>query len=155
MPRSRTLQGMPPSRSRLRVLAPAKINLHLRVGPVNPDGYHPLLTWMVTVGLFDTLTIESLPASDVGASGKQIEFSCDDPSLPTDEQNIVVRAARALDALKRERELSGSTRLSSSQAAAGPLIRIHLEKRIPHAAGLGGGRSDAAPTLEALRGILE
>ena len=39
----------------MRVNAPAKINLHLRVGPPTPDGFHPLLTWMVTVGLFDNL----------------------------------------------------------------------------------------------------
>ncbi len=39
------------------VVAPAKINLHLRVGPARADGFHPLLTWMVTVGLSDGLTV--------------------------------------------------------------------------------------------------
>ena len=43
----------------MRLLAPAKVNLHLRVGPPRADGFHPLLTWMCTVGLFDRLTIEA------------------------------------------------------------------------------------------------
>src|SRR5688500_4388506 len=54
----------PPSSLRLRLLCPAKINLHLRVGPRRDDGFHPLLTWMCTVGLFDTLTLQTLPERD-------------------------------------------------------------------------------------------
>ena len=54
----------------LRVLAPAKINLHLRVGPPRADGFHPLLTWMCTASLFDTLTIEARPFETAGARGE-------------------------------------------------------------------------------------
>ena len=61
-----------PSRA-LRVLAPAKVNLHLRVGPPRADGFHSLLTWMCTVSLFDTLTIETSaarPGETVGGRGE-------------------------------------------------------------------------------------
>src|SRR4051812_38361815 len=100
---------------RMRLLAPAKINLHLRGGPLQDDGFHPLLTWMVTVGLFDTLTIEADDgvvadrtvvdravgglafvdhvAADSAARNSlapAVQFTCDDDSLPTDERNLVV-----------------------------------------------------------------
>src|SRR5688500_15610076 len=52
----------------MRLLCPAKINLHLRVGRRRADGFHPLLSWMTTVGLFDTLTVETLPPP-AGAGG--------------------------------------------------------------------------------------
>src|SRR5947207_2461984 len=103
----------------LRALAPAKINLHLRVGPRGADGFHPLLTWIVTVGLFDTLTIQ---APDPAHGAPAIGFSCDDPSLPTDERNLVVRAAQLL--LARAIEPSGS-------APGLNRLQIHLQKRIP------------------------
>src|SRR3954451_3016055 len=59
-----------PLRRALHVLAPAKVNLHLRVGPPRADGFHPLLTWMCTVSLFDTLTIEAWPGETVGERGE-------------------------------------------------------------------------------------
>src|SRR4051812_44440042 len=86
----------------MRLLCPAKINLHLRVGRVRPaDGFHPLLTWMTTVGLFDTLTVEaltdgppSLPQQRASAAAARILLlSSDQPGLPTDDTNLVVRAA--------------------------------------------------------------
>src|SRR5262247_1804601 len=80
---------------------------------------------MQPVDLFDRLTVETAPT---------ISLSADDPDLPTDEQNLIVRAARLL------REAAGVT-LGA---------RIHLMKRIPVAAGLGGGSSDAGATLWAL-----
>lgn len=73
----------------MRLLAPAKINLDLRVGPPRADGFHPVLTWMVTVGLFDTLEVER---SDDG----RVALRCDRPDLPCDPSNLVVRAAEAL-----------------------------------------------------------
>jgi len=121
----------------MHVLAPAKINLTLRVAPVGLDGFHPLNSWMVTVGLFDTLTITPLQPSG-------IQFSCDDGSLPTDDRNLVVRAAKLI-------EFRTKARRCAVGSADG--IAIHLEKRIPSAAGLGGGSSDAARALLALNEV--
>src|SRR5207247_9267986 len=120
----------------MKVLAPAKINLYLRVGAVRDDGFHPLRSWMVTVGLFDTLTIEA-------RSGAGIEFSCTDAALPTDDRNLVAQAARLL---AREQKPTDS-------AAGTSGARIRLEKSIPAAAGLGGGSSDAARTLLGLTAL--
>ncbi len=109
----------------MRLLAPAKINLHLRVAPADGLGFHPLMSWMCTVGLFDTLTIE---CGDAG----ELSLECDDPALPTDQSNLVLRAARTMQ-----------ERMSSKAPGA----RLRLEKRIPTGGGLGGGSSDAARTL--------
>jgi 4-diphosphocytidyl-2-C-methyl-D-erythritol kinase len=115
----------------MKLLAPAKINLHLRVGPVNrQSGFHPLMSWFCTVGLFDTLLIEQDSHSAVAFS-----LTCDDPALPCDATNLVVRAA---DALRRSAGENGQA-LSK--------IRAQLQKRIPAGGGLGGGSSDAARTL--------
>ena len=112
----------------VRTVAPAKINLHLRVGPVRPDGYHPLVTWMVTVGLADALSIS--PA----AAGTGLSFTCDDPSLPTDGRNLVVKAVTTLcDRAGRPADLT-----------------VHLQKVVPAGGGLGGGSSDAAHALMAV-----
>jgi 4-diphosphocytidyl-2-C-methyl-D-erythritol kinase len=102
--------------------APAKINLHLRVGPARSDGFHPLLTWMTTVGLSDRLTAAR---TDTAA----VTMTCDDPTLPVDGTNLVIRAATSLG-------VTG--------------VRIDLSKSIPHGGGLGGGSSDAAATLVGL-----
>ena len=116
----------------LRLLAPAKINLHLRVGPPSADGFHPLLSWFVTLGLCDTLTLWPAPT----ASAKLV-LACDDPALPCDGGNLVVRAACALaGAIAPGRELSP--------------INAMLHKRIPMGAGLGGGSSDGAAALRGL-----
>jgi len=119
----------------MRILAPAKINLHLRVGPPRADGFHPLLTWMTTIGLHDTISLEPLGKTTGSLpvpAGEAIRMNCTDPSLPTDERNLAVKAAKLL-------------RSNSNQSVA-----IHLEKKIPHGGGLGGGSSDAAFTLWAL-----
>ena len=62
----------------MRLIAPAKINLHLRVGPRRSDGFHPLLTWMCTVGLFDTLELNLVDSTgggwiDGSAAGLSLE----------------------------------------------------------------------------------
>ncbi|HEV2056087.1 MAG TPA: 4-(cytidine 5'-diphospho)-2-C-methyl-D-erythritol kinase [Methylomirabilota bacterium] len=100
----------------------AKVNLALEVLGTRSDGYHELSTVMQAVDLFDRLTVER---------AETITLETSDAALPTDDRNLVVRAARLL------REASGV------QAGA----RIVLDKRIPVAAGLGGGSSDAAATL--------
>lgn len=88
----------------LRLLAPAKINLHLRVGPPTPDGFHPLLTWMCTVALFDTIELQhssrgtGTPSRvvDGGGSTPLIELTCNDPSVPCDQTNLIAKTAAAL-----------------------------------------------------------
>jgi 4-diphosphocytidyl-2C-methyl-D-erythritol kinase len=115
----------------MRVAAPAKINLHLRIGPPRADGFHPLLSWMTTIGLVDQLTISSNPGS------KEITLACSDATLPCDDRNIVMKAAKLL---------RGQLNRSAS---------ISLEKQIPHGGGLGGGSSDAAHTLVALNHFWE
>src|SRR5687768_15888341 len=97
----------------MRVPAPAKINLHLRVGPPRrADGFHPLLTWMVTAGLFDTLTFvrhatpraaDEKVGDDATGGIANFALTCSDPALPTDSAgNLVTRVAAALaDTLSR------------------------------------------------------
>ncbi len=120
----------------MELLAPAKINLHLRVGSPRSDGFHPLLSWMATIGLFDTLSIEQ---SDVPG----IRLTCDDAGIPTDANNLVVKTAAALADWLATRE-PGTTRQG---------IKVRLEKTIPAGAGLGGGSSDGARTLVALNAM--
>lgn len=110
----------------MNLQAPAKINLHLSILGKRPDGFHEIESLMVPISLADTLSLE------LGEPG--ICLSCSDASLPCDDSNLVVRAAKAF--------------FESSQIA--PNVRIHLEKAIPHGAGLGGGSSDAATTLDGL-----
>ena len=106
------------------VSAYAKLNLSLELTHRRPDGYHEILSVIQTIGLHDTL---NLSISD------GISFVCTDQTLQTPE-NLVVKAAKSL--------------LDSVGGGYGASIK--LEKRIPVAAGLGGGSSDAAATLIAL-----
>ena len=154
----------------MRLLAPAKINLHLRVGKRRGDGFHPLLTWMCTVGLFDTLTIETPAAGHAGVAA--VEFDCNRPDLPRDEGNLVVRVAREFgaelrggahgglrDSGRRWAPPVGQGAADASTAVGGTPggrrgcvtpVRISLTKQVPVGAGLGGGSSDAARTLVGL-----
>ena len=109
----------------MQLLAPAKINLSFRIKERRADGFHEIETLMAPISLVDEITIER--AGDDG----EIRFSCDDPSLPAGDDNLVVRAANLFRA--------------TTGIATG--ITIALKKRIPHGAGLGGGSSDAASTL--------
>src|ERR1041384_4557159 len=117
---------------RLRILAPAKINLHLRAGPRRADGYHSLLSWMCTVGVFDTLNFQQ-------AHSPGVVLSTNLPTLPVDQSYLVVRVAEAL-----------SQALAGNPAASASGVQITLHKQIPIGAGLGGGSSDGASTLLAL-----
>ena len=105
----------------------AKINLGLRVLGRRADGYHEIRTVFQTVTLHDTLTFEPAP-------GGLLELACTDPTIPTDESNLILRAASLL------RERYGVSRGA----------RTRLEKSIPAGGGLGGGSSDAAAALLAL-----
>jgi 4-diphosphocytidyl-2-C-methyl-D-erythritol kinase len=102
--------------------ASAKVNLSLEVLGKRPDGYHEVATVMQAVDLYDRLVLEAAPT---------LSFTSDDPDLPTDDRNLVVRAARLL----------------KEAASVETGARIELKKRIPVAAGLGGGSSDAAAAL--------
>jgi len=105
----------------------AKINLVLEVLEKRPDGYHNLRSVMQTLALQDTLTIVLEPAQEV-----KFCLTCSDPNLPTDGRNLVTRAAKYM----------------IQKYGINHPIRIHLEKRIPTAAGLAGGSSDCAATLK-------
>jgi 4-diphosphocytidyl-2-C-methyl-D-erythritol kinase len=117
----------------MHVSAPAKINLSLKILGRRSDGFHEIETLIAPISLSDEIKI------DKTSSGKEIEFHCDDPSVPMDDGNLVVRAANLF---------FRATKLQ-------PGISIELKKRIPHGAGLGGGSSDAATTLLALNQLFE
>lgn len=122
----------------LRLTPPAKINLHLRVGPPTADGFHPLLSWMVTAALFDNL--EFALSDRPGVS-----LLCDDPAIPCDDSNLIVKTASAL-----LQTLADSNQTSRTL----PGVSAALQKRIPVGAGLGGGSSDGAFALLAVNHLL-
>jgi 4-diphosphocytidyl-2-C-methyl-D-erythritol kinase len=111
-------------RPTLTLPAFAKINWTLRVIGKRADGYHQIDTVFQTISLHDTLKLS--PMEENG-----IVLSCDDRSLPSDKRNLVWRAAAMLQA----------------RCAIKKGVRIHLEKRIPTQAGLGGGSADAVAAL--------
>ena len=113
------------------VTAPAKINLHLEVLGLRPDGFHELAMVMQTIDLADTLHCAST------ADGR-ISLSCDRADLPTDGSNLIVKAAELLKAR------SGFSELGA---------QITLDKRIPIGAGLAGGSSNGAAALVGLNAL--
>lgn len=123
----------------LTLNACAKINLTLDVFSKRADGYHEIASVMQTISLHDTLhfTRREEPS---------IRFTCDAPDapdVPTDATNLVVRAA----------QLVIDTAQASGHAIEGG-VEIHLEKRIPSQAGLGGGSSNAATALRGVQTVL-
>lgn len=127
-----------PTTRNLTVLAPAKLNLFLRIVARRPDGYHDIESVMAAINLFDTLTFEatadgSIELEVVDASPRSFagQIRSEAPAGPT---NLVVRAAMLL----------------KEHAGCAMGARISLTKRIPSSAGLGGGSSDCAATLGAL-----
>ncbi len=128
----------------MHVLAPAKINLHLRVGPARADGFHPLMSWMCTVGLFDTLEFDYAQSSATIDLPSHIRLSCDDPNLPTDERNLVVRVTS-----------SWGRRVYEMKKNRVRPLHARLGKKIPAGAGLGGGSSDGASALRAVNVLWE
>ncbi len=116
----------------VHVLAPAKINLFLEVLGKRPDGYHDIETLILALELFDGIT---LGADDSG----NVSLACDDPELSTGSDNLAIKAARLLQ----------------ERTGCGQGAKIWLAKRIPWAAGLGGGSSDAAATLAGLNELWE
>ena len=118
---------------RIKLDAPAKLNLHLEVLSRRADGFHELETVFQALELADDVEVEVRP----GGSG--ITLVCDDPGIPADCGNLAWRAAEIFCA---------------DDAVGSVGIHIVLTKRIPHGAGLGGGSSDAAAVLRALAQLL-
>lgn len=110
----------------------AKINLSLDVTGKREDGYHNIESIFQSVGIYDTLTVSKLKTSG-------ILISCDTPGVPCDKTNIVYKAAEVF------------FRHTGIKCGVG----IHIEKRIPSQAGLGGGSSDGAGVLYALNMIFD
>src|SRR5688572_28457373 len=109
--------------------SPCKVNLILNILGKRKDGFHELETVMQPVGVYDTLRI--------ARAGEGIQLSCNRPELPVDSGNLVYRAAEKF--------------LTAAKIGEG--VEIHLEKRIPLAAGLGGGSANAAITLRGLNEV--
>ncbi len=111
--------------------SPCKVNLLLNILGNRPDGFHELESVMQPVNLFDEIRFER--------GGNGIQLTCDELALSVDSKNLVHRAA---DAFRRAAKISDG-------------VRIWLEKKIPLAAGLGGGSGNAATTLLALNELFD
>jgi 4-diphosphocytidyl-2-C-methyl-D-erythritol kinase len=109
----------------MKTFSAAKINLTLEILGKRPDGFHELASWMLPVGLYDSIEIEE---------ASQPSFVSNVPELGGDPSNLVIRAAQSF------------TQAASIDTA----YAIHLEKKIPMGAGLAGGSSNAAATLQLL-----
>jgi 4-diphosphocytidyl-2-C-methyl-D-erythritol kinase len=112
----------------MKTFSVAKINLTLEILGKRPDGFHELATWMVPVGLYDSMEIER---------ASRPSFFSNAPELKGDSSNLVIRAAQIFN------------RAASIDVA----YAIRLEKKIPIGAGLGGGSSNAAATLRLLNDL--
>jgi 4-diphosphocytidyl-2-C-methyl-D-erythritol kinase len=104
----------------------AKINWSLRIGGRRPDGYHEVATVLQSISLCDEIVFDL-------RDDEAVSLSCDDPTIPVDETNLILKAVRALP--------------------KGPGVDIKLAKKIPAKGGLGGGSSNAAITLVALNSL--
>ena len=119
------------STTSLKLPSFAKINWFLRILGKRPDGYHEVATVLQTISLSDELSF------NVDVEKGVLDLACDDSSIPTDNSNLILKAARALgdvDAVVYGAEIT-------------------LKKRIPAQAGLGGASSNAAVTLLALNAL--
>ena len=105
--------------------AQAKLNLSLAITGRRADGFHELVSLVAPIALADTLTLDV---------GRPLGLTCDDPALPVDGTNLVLKAAVAYARLR----------------PSAPTGHFHLTKRVPHGAGLGGGSADAAAALRLL-----
>lgn len=113
--------------TRVTVRVPAKLNLHLSAGPVRKDGFHELVTVYHAVSLYDEVVVEAGEGISVAVTGEGAG------QLPMDDDNLAVRAVRALAAL----------------VGRSPDVSITIRKGIPVAGGLAGGSADAAAALVA------
>jgi 4-diphosphocytidyl-2-C-methyl-D-erythritol kinase len=124
----------------VKIRAPAKLNLSLRIVGKRKDGYHLLDTIMVPITLFDELEIKRrVGKKETSKRALPLRVTCDHPLVPGGEKNLVHRAASLL----------------LQTAGIQPAIDIHIRKRIPVGAGLGGGSTDAAAALVGLNRLLK
>ncbi len=114
---------------KIEVFAPAKINLYLKIVGKRPDGFHDLETLMVPITIGDTLSVELKEGEPT------VTMTCDRADLPADPSNLAWRAAQ----------------LFIERFTVKKAVHIALTKRVPVGAGLGGGSSDGAHVLLALR----
>ncbi|KRF19742.1 4-diphosphocytidyl-2C-methyl-D-erythritol kinase [Nocardioides sp. Soil797] len=117
-----------PVLAEVSVRAPAKINLHLGVGPVRADGFHPLATAYQAISLFSTVTARPAEEWSITCTASD---DIDVSSVPLDDSNLALRAARLLA------EHGGVT----------TPVSLHIDKGIPVAGGLAGGSADGAAAL--------
>ncbi|MBE6775315.1 MAG: 4-(cytidine 5'-diphospho)-2-C-methyl-D-erythritol kinase [Ruminococcaceae bacterium] len=113
---------------KVTVKAYAKINLMIDILSTLPNGYHDLFMIMQSVGIYDRVTVSRTDSKD-------IEITCTKAGVPTDEKNIVHKAAM---------------KFFADTGTENTGIAIHIEKNIPQAAGLAGGSADGAAALVAL-----
>jgi 4-diphosphocytidyl-2-C-methyl-D-erythritol kinase len=120
----RPLSGLP---GPIRVRVPAKINLHLAVGPLRDDGFHELTTVYQAISLYDELLAEPAERLELVVSGEGAA------NVPLDDSNLAARAVYAL----------------SEATGRSPNVRLTMRKGIPVAGGMAGGSADAAAALVA------
>lgn len=120
--------------TRCEVWAPAKLNLGLRVVGRRDDGYHDLVTTFVAVDLYDHLIFTRLITGGVYLEAQSAWTGRRPEGFPLDESNLIIRAVRLIE----------------HEAGVRASLSISIKKRIPIAAGLGGGSADAAATLVAM-----
>jgi len=111
----------------VKVRVPAKINLHLGVGPARVDGFHELATIYHAIAIFDEITARPADALALTMDGEGAG------ELALDDSNLVIKAVKAL----------------AAETGREPHARLHLRKQIPLASGLAGGSADAAAALVA------
>src|SRR6218665_2025792 len=110
----------------LAALAPAKINLFLHVGPVGGDGYHPLASLVAFADIGDAVTVAPAERLSLDVTGPFGDGLTDAPD------NLILKALREL---------------GRASGIGDPALSVSLDKRLPIAAGLGGGSSDAGAAL--------
>ncbi|WP_269623131.1 4-(cytidine 5'-diphospho)-2-C-methyl-D-erythritol kinase [Prochlorococcus marinus] len=109
----------------LKVIAPAKVNLHLEILGLRKDGFHELAMLMQSIDLFDEIEFFK-------TTNSEIKLSCDNPNLSLNDDNLIIKAAKLI------RRVSNNEQLG---------VEIYLKKNIPIGAGLAGGSSDGAAVL--------
>ena len=118
----------------MSLLSPAKVNLFLRINGKRPDGYHDLVTLMCSISLYDTISLSF-------STQQKIVVTCSDPQIPQNASNLAHRAASCF--------------LNAHTIGKRAGVDIHIIKKIPVAAGLGGGSSNAATVLLGLNQYYE